>query len=185
MRITGGTFKGRKLNTVRNKAVRPTKAMVREALFSILGPGFCHNKRILDLFSGSGIMALESLSRGARQVICVDSDVDSCSLIKTNFSLLGADSSAQLLHMGVSQALSYLASSGKIFDLIFLDPPYTDPEIGIKTMDDAFTARLFAPDATAVLEHRAKIDLPPSKGMTMWKQKKYGLTMLTFFRKEL
>ena len=181
MRITGGIFKGRKINPVKNPAVRPSKSMVREALFSILGPGYCSGKVIADLFSGSGIMALEALSRGAQVTYCVDSDIKSCDLIRSNFTLLSIPCVDTLFHMCATQALSHFTTLGIIFDLIFLDPPYTAPELGINAIGKAGASGVLAPDAVVVLEHQHKISLPECRAMSIWKQKKYGHSMLTFY----
>ncbi len=181
MRITGGTFKGKKLTSVNNPAVRPTKAMVREALFSILGPGYCQDKVVLDLFSGSGIMALEAWSRGARKVNCVDSDIKSCDIIRANFNILNIPCAVTLFHMSATQALTHFSTLGIVFDLIFLDPPYLEAELGINIIDEASRAGLLASDAIAVLEHKDKITLPECLSMSIWKQKKYGHSMLTFY----
>lgn len=181
MRITGGIFKGRKVNPIKNPAVRPSKSMVREALFSILGPGYCTNKVIGDFFSGSGIMALEALSRDAQTVYCVDSDIKSCDLIRSNFNLLKISCNDTLFHMSVTQALSYFSTSGIVFDLIFLDPPYDKPELAVSAIDKAYSLGVLAPDAVAVLEHHYKIILPECQEMLILKQKKYGHSMLTFY----
>ena len=184
MQITGGLFKGRKVNPVKNPAVRPSKSMVREALFSILGPGYCSRKVIADLFSGSGIMALEALSRGAQAVYCVDSDIKSCDLIRSNFNLLNISCADNLYHMSVTQALLHFSASKIIFDLIYLDPPYASPELGIDAINMACVSGVLASDAVAVLEHPHKIRLPECCGMSIFKQKKYGHSGLTFYNRK-
>ena len=181
MRITGGIFKGRKVNPVKNPAVRPSKSMVREALFSILGPGYCSGKVIGDLFSGSGIMALEALSREAQSAYCVDSDIKSCDLIRSNFNLLNICCADTLFYMSVTQALSHFSSSGIVFDIVFLDPPYANPELAVNAIDKACSTGVLAPDAMAVFEHHYKICPPESREMMIFKQKKYGHSMLTFY----
>ena len=181
MRITGGIFKGRKVNPVKNPAVRPSKSMVREALFSILGPGYCSGKVIGDFFSGSGIMALEALGRGAQSAYCVDSDIKSCDLIRSNFNLLDIPCTDTLFHMSVNQALSHFSNSEIVFDLIFLDPPYAEPELAVDAIDKACSSGVLAPDAIAVFEHHYKISLPGCREMLIFKQKKYGHSMLTFY----
>lgn len=182
MRITGGIFKGKKLSPFKNQAVRPSKSMLREALFSILGPGFCSGKVVGDFFSGSGIIALEALSRGAQVVYCVDSDIESCNLIHSNFKLLDTSCSDTLFHMSVTQALSHFTSLGVIFDLIYLDPPYAFPELAIDAIDKACAFGRLASGAVVVLEHRDKTCLPQCHKMSIWKQKKYGHSRLTFYR---
>ena len=181
MRITAGIFKGRKVNPVKSPVVRPSKAMVREALFSILGPGYCSGKVIADLFSGSGIMALEALSRGAHAVYCVDSDIKSCDLIRSNFNLLNISCTDTLFYMSVSQALFHFSSLGILFDIIFLDPPYSAPELGVNAIAKASASGVLAPGAVAVLEHHYEVSLPECSGMSIYKQRKYGHSMLTFY----
>ncbi|MCD6533534.1 MAG: 16S rRNA (guanine(966)-N(2))-methyltransferase RsmD [Deltaproteobacteria bacterium] len=181
MRITGGIFKGKKVTPFKNPAVRPSKAMLREALFSILGPGYCTGKVIGDFFSGSGVMALEALSRGAQVVYCIDSDIKSCDLIRSNFNLLNSSCRDTLFHLSAEQALSHFSTAGIIFDLIYLDPPYVSPELGIVAIDKACVSGCLAPNAVVVLEHQPKTALPQSREMSIWKQKKYGHSMLTFY----
>ena len=183
MRITGGIFKGKKINPFKNPAVRPSKSMLREALFSILGPGYCSGKIVGDFFSGSGVMALEALSRGAQVVYCVDSDIKSCDLIRSNFNLLNISCAGTLFHLSADQALSHFSTLGVVFDLIYLDPPYAAPELGIDVIDKACAFGCLAPDAVAVLEHQDKTDIPQSREMSIWKQKKYGHSRLTFYNR--
>ena len=182
MRITGGIYRGRKVNRVDNPGIRPSKSMVREALFSILGPGYCEGLVVGDLFSGSGIMAIESLSRGSRTVYCVDSDLKSCRLIRANMERLKIDSSCTIYHLRVDKALDSFAAQQLKFDLLFLDPPYRHPELGLQALQQAFNIDILAPDAIAVLEHHRQARLTPLAGMELFKQRRYGHTMLSFYR---
>jgi len=181
MRITGGRYRGRRVNSFDIPGVRPSKAIVREAVFSILGPEFCHGCSVIDLFSGSGIMAIESLSRGAASFHCVDSDLRSCRLIRDNLAKLGIPASGAVYHLSAAQALASFSSMGLEFDLFFLDPPYARPEIGLESLAQASTLGLVKPDSVAVFEHQRKIDLPLPEGMKVWKERSYGQTRLTFF----
>jgi 16S rRNA (guanine966-N2)-methyltransferase len=184
MRITGGTYRGRKVNPVDNPGIRPSKSMVREALFSILGPGYCRDLVVADLFSGSGIMALESLSRGSRTVYCVDSDLKSCRLIRANMERLKISSQGTIYHLRVDKALDSFAAQRLKFDLLFLDPPYRQPELGLKAIAQAARLDILAPGAVAVLEHHYKAVLQPLPGLEVYKQRRYGHTMLSFYRSE-
>ncbi|MCD6293277.1 MAG: 16S rRNA (guanine(966)-N(2))-methyltransferase RsmD [Deltaproteobacteria bacterium] len=185
MRITGGIFKGKKINPFNNPAVRPSKSMLREALFSILGPGYCSGKVVGDFFSGSGIMALEAISRGAQVVYCADSNINSCDLIRKNFKQLNHPCSDTIFHLSADQALVHLATTGVVFDLIYLDPPYATPELGVEIIDKACLLGCLAPNAVAVLEHKSKTEIPQSLAMLIWKQKKYGHSKLTFYNRKL
>ncbi len=184
MRVTAGLYKGRKVNPVRDPAIRPSKAMVREALFSILGLDFCRGAVVADLFSGSGIMAIESLSRGCDSVYCVDSSLESCRLIRDNMEKLKIDASGRIFHLKAEQAVASFAAMQLKFDLLFLDPPYAAPQVGINVLELARSHDLLTPDAVAVFEHNSRVELPEVNGMSVFKQRRYGHTKLTFFRPE-
>ena len=181
MQITGGIYRGRKIKPVKNPAIRPSKAVVREALFSILGPESCSGKLVADLFSGSGIMTLEAVSRGARAAYSVDNNPDSCKLIRSNFALLNVPATTKLLQMSVAMAISKFSALNLQFDYIFLDPPYNIPHIGIETIDQAVVAGIVHSETVIIFEHRSKIEIPKCNSMSIWKQKKYGQSMLSFY----
>jgi 16S rRNA (guanine966-N2)-methyltransferase len=181
MQITGGKNRGRKIKPVKNPAIRPSKAVVREALFSILGPECCRGKQVADFFSGSGIMTLEALSRGAETAYSVDSDPQSCALIRENFALFKIPNNARLMQMSVSQAITKFAALNLHFDIIFLDPPYHLPQLGIDAIDQSVAAGIVSPNANVIFEHRSKTQIPECNSMELWKQKKYGQSMLTFY----
>ncbi len=181
MQITGGKNRGRKIKPVKNPVIRPSKAVVREALFSILGPDCCRGKYIADFFSGSGIMTLEALSRGAETAYSVDSDPQSCALIRDNFAHLNVLDNANLLQMCVSQAILKLAALNLHFDIIFLDPPYHLPQLGVDSIEQSVAAGIVSPDAKVIFEHRSKTKIPECNSLELWKQKKYGQSMLSFY----
>lgn len=120
LRIIAGNFKGRRLYPPNDHRIRPTTDKVKEALFSILTNHMEHAV-VLDLFSGTGNLGLEALSRGAAKVYFCDQSRDSISLIKKNIQHCGAQENSVIL------AGSYQTVLGKItekVDLVFLDPPY-------------------------------------------------------------
>ncbi|MBN2642836.1 MAG: 16S rRNA (guanine(966)-N(2))-methyltransferase RsmD [Victivallales bacterium] len=182
MRISGGKLKGRKVAPVNSPGVRPSKAIVREALFSILGPSFCQGKVIGDLFSGSGIVGIEALSRGAAKVFCVDHDTKSCSLIRANLALLKISSDALVLQMRVEPALNFFKSNNIILDLAYLDPPYINSEDAIAMVDLACSQKILSQESYAVIEHRRSCKLPNSQFMSVVKQKCYGQSQLSFLK---
>ncbi len=121
MRVIGGVFGGRPLVAPRGRATRPTPERVREAVFSILAD--VRGETVLDLFAGSGALAIEALSRGASQATLVDSSPAAIAAIRRNLEALGAR--AEVLHQ---QALPFLRNAeihGRQYDLVFLDPPYS------------------------------------------------------------
>lgn len=122
LRIIGGQWRGRKLRFADGRGLRPTPDRVRETLFNWLMP-YLHGAHCLDLFSGSGALGLEALSRDAAQVTMIDSNAKVIAQIKQNLELLEVDN-AQLLQADGVKWLQQPAS--QVFDIVFLDPPYTD-----------------------------------------------------------
>ncbi|MGK2284736.1 16S rRNA (guanine(966)-N(2))-methyltransferase RsmD [Pedomonas sp. V897] len=122
MRIIAGQWRGRKLTSPPDDAVRPTTDRVREALFSMVAArlgGFA-GLRVADIFSGSGALGLEALSRGAEHATFVDSARTSCRLVEQNAATLGATGRIQVLNRPATD----LPPVDTPFDLIFMDPPY-------------------------------------------------------------
>ena len=120
MRITAGAMRGRVITVPNVPGLRPTPSKVRQALFNILGSvdGF----RILDLFAGSGIMALEALSRGAASATSIEQDRRAVKALQQSRDTLNMSDQWVIQTGSVEQGLARLA--GKAFDLIFADPPY-------------------------------------------------------------
>jgi 16S rRNA (guanine966-N2)-methyltransferase len=121
LRIVAGAWGGRRIEAPAGRGTRPTADRVREALFSILGP--VSGLRVLDLYAGSGALGLEALSRGAASAAFVDSDERAAAAIRRNLAALGA---AAPVHR--RDALAWLTSvtgEGRVFDLAFVDPPYS------------------------------------------------------------
>jgi 16S rRNA (guanine966-N2)-methyltransferase len=122
MRVVAGRFGGRSLLAPRGHATRPTSDRVREALFSILGAASVEGARVLDLFAGSGALAIEALSRGALEAVLVDTSAAAVAAIRRNLSAVGADAGVRR-----QDALAYLRGASRDarqYDLVFLDPPY-------------------------------------------------------------
>jgi 16S rRNA (guanine966-N2)-methyltransferase len=119
LRIIGGEWRGRKLRFADGEGLRPTTDRVRETLFNWLVP-LIHGARCLDLFAGSGALGFEALSRGAGEVIFVETNPAAIAALKENLALLGSEN-AEVLR---SDALNYLEGNSHKFDVVFLDPPF-------------------------------------------------------------
>lgn len=120
LRIIGGNWRGRKLDFPDAPGLRPTPDRVRETLFNWVMP-MIRGAHCLDLFAGSGALGLEALSRGAAEVVLVDSQTQVIASLQKNLDILQAGLAAQLRQ---ANALQCLKQMDKKFDLIFLDPPY-------------------------------------------------------------
>ena len=121
MRIIAGEMRGRQLTAVAGMQTRPTSDKVKGAIFSVLGDKVL-NARVLDLFAGTGNLAIEALSRGAREAVLVEKSLDAHRVIRENLEQIGVAHQAKLL---LKDAFLYLKTyPNEVFDLIFLDPPY-------------------------------------------------------------
>jgi 16S rRNA (guanine966-N2)-methyltransferase len=180
MRIIGGEFKGRVLAPVRG-AVRPTSGKVREAIFSILGPAVLEVK-VLDLYAGTGALAIEALSRGAREAVLVEDQPDALKVLRRNLETLNLTDRTAVLPLPVLSALKKLAAQGERFGLAFLDPPY-----GRGAAQAALSAlaagELLLPRAWVVAEHSRRETLPESCGLLDRRElRRYGDTQVAFYR---
>jgi len=123
MRIIAGEFRGRKLKSLEGTTVRPTADRLRETLFDILGPGI-REAAVLDVFAGTGAIGLEAISRGAREVVFIESSADCIRLIRQNLALCGVKQGYRFIQQDVFFALRLLAREKFLPDVAFLDPPY-------------------------------------------------------------
>jgi 16S rRNA (guanine(966)-N(2))-methyltransferase RsmD len=184
MRIISGQFKGRMINVP--QGIRPTEDRVRKAFFDIIGD--IKDLSFLELFAGSGAMGLEALSLGAAELVFVEKDREAVKTIQDNLkSLLGQDtlrSKTEVIPLDVFQAIPLLAKNGKRFDLIFLDPPYYKgiAEKILQTLEDYV---ILSPLGCLGIQHFKKDRLPESQGkLVLFKQTRYGDTLLSFYRQE-
>ena len=178
MRIIAGEKRSRRLAAPEGTDTRPTADRVREALFSILGRRVS-GARVLDLYAGSGALALESLSRGAAAAVLVDCGAKACRVIRENIDALAYGDRAQLLRMTDTAALAKLSAAGEQFDLVFLDPPYR--------MDTAPVCErlaregLLAAGGLIVTEHAKETPPAVSGALALTDRRIYGVTGLSLF----
>lgn len=119
--ITAGRWKGRRLDVPAGLTTRPTRSLVRQALFNMLGPDV-HDTRVLDLYSGSGALGLEALSRGAAAVVFVESDRRALAALRANIARCAPDPGEVILLSQDVRALP--AWPGGEVDLVLADPPF-------------------------------------------------------------
>jgi 16S rRNA (guanine966-N2)-methyltransferase len=181
MRIIAGVFKGRRLVTPRGATTRPTADQVRIALMDALGPRL-PDARVLDLFAGAGGVGLEALSRGAAHATFVERDPRAVEALDENIRTLGVESRAALARGDVARQLGRLATGGRRFEIVFLDPPYA-LDLGEQTLAALGASELVAPDGVVVAQHFTK--RPPAAeygALRSFRMRRFGETTLTFFR---
>jgi 16S rRNA (guanine966-N2)-methyltransferase len=172
MRIVAGQWRGRRIDAPNDDRVRPTGDRVREAWMSIVNPWLA-GARVLDLFAGSGALGLEALSRGAEVADFVDTSPKSLATLRANAEALGAGDSAVIHRADAMRFVENLEPHA--YDVAFADPPY---DLGLAT---ALAERWMATPFADILgiEHRLNEHLPGSG-----ERRKYGSTVITFFRVE-
>ena len=177
MRVVAGTFGGRPLKTLDGKTTRPTTDKVKGAIFNMIGP-FFDGGRVLDLFSGSGSLAIEAISRGMDEAVLVEKDRRAQAIIQENIKMTKSDKQFNLLKMEANRALEQVTGT---FDLVLLDPPYAKEEIvkQIEIMDDK---QLLSEDVMIVCETDKAVVLPEEvASFGIWKQKVYGISKVTVY----
>ena len=177
MRVVAGTFGGRPLKTLDGKITRPTTDKVKGAIFNMIGPYF-DGGRVLDLFSGSGSLAIEAISRGMDEAVLVERNRQAQAIITENIKMTKAQNQFHLLKMDANKAIGVLKGP---FDLVLLDPPYAKEEI-IKNITDLEDAGLLSEEVMIVCESDKGVVLPEEiSHFGIWKQKTYGISKVTVY----
>ncbi|NOY53834.1 MAG: 16S rRNA (guanine(966)-N(2))-methyltransferase RsmD, partial [Deltaproteobacteria bacterium] len=163
-------------------SVRPTSDRAKETLFNIFGDRV-RGGVFLDLFSGSGSIGLEAASRGASEVVLVEKDPATFALLCENLARCGLDDRVTALRLDGAESLDLFREQGRSFDVIFLDPPYRDPEAyGLISLLDR--EGLLAAEGVLVAEHDRRRLLPEQEGsLVRVRQKRVGDTIFSFYRK--
>jgi len=182
MRIIAGTARGRPILGPRSGgAIRPTADRVRETVFNVLGQSL-EGCEVLDLFAGTGALALESLSRGAARAVMVDVRRDALRLCRANAEALGFSDRVEILGMSVERAGKRLGRDQQRFDLAFADPPYAAKAVPA-VLGWLGELELVKPGGVACVEHDKREEVPHAVGrLAKFDQRKFGDTLVTFYR---
>ena len=178
MRIIAGSARGSQIFSPKGQDTRPTQDRVRESLFNILQrdvPGAV----VLDLFAGSGALALEAISRGAEQAVLVDAAQEAITCVERNIVKLGFEKQAQVMKCDWMAAVSRLTQQQTAFDLVFLDPPYRMEDTA-DMLARLAAAGLLAPGALMVVEHRKGAEPKESPLFVLRNRRSYGDTEISF-----
>lgn len=173
MRVISGKFRGRKLVCPEGLDVRPTTDRVKENLFNLLQFRI-QDSVVLDLFSGSGALGIEAISRGAKEVWFADQSVKSIACLKEN--LRNAEFEGGILTADFRAALERL--SGKKFDLIFLDPPYSVN--ATEVVETAIKRGLLKDGGRIIYEHSEGFEAVALSAEKV-DSRKYGIAVFDFF----
>lgn len=175
MRVIAGLARGVPLHAPRDRATRPVTDRVKETLFGILGDRVL-DARVLDLYAGSGALAIEALSRGASDAVFVERGREAVATIRRNLGATRLGDMARVIAGDVGRFLASPPDPGP-YDLVFLDPPYAERAI-LAPLESLVP--LLGADANVVVKHFWRTDVPAPFGLTAWRNRRFGETALTF-----
>ncbi len=177
-RITAGEWRGRVVSTPPGLEVRPTRAMVRQSLFDILGPRVV-GARMIDLYAGAGTVGFEALSRGAATVTFVERHREALALIAATAERFHCRDRCTLVGADVPRWLRGAATQTADATLCYVDAPYQDPEL-----DRVLQLLGAAPPGLVVCEHHRAREIPEQIGnLTRFREARYGLTTISFLQR--
>lgn len=179
MRIITGKARGVRLDTLEGLPTRPTSEKVKEAVFSTIQFEI-EGRRVLDLFAGSGQMALEALSRGASRAVLVDSSKDAADIIRKNAVKTKLFADTQVMVCDYKTAITKL-KNGERFDLVFCDAPYA-AKLTADAIERVIRASLLS-DAAIVITESDEAEPIDFSGLKIRKHGKYGKTYITVYER--
>lgn len=182
MRVIAGSKRGASLKAPEGLSTRPTTDRIKESLFNILTP-FLKDGVFLDLFSGSGGIGIEALSRGARMSVFVDNDKRAQNCIKQNLSKTGFEKQALVLGTDFKTSLKTIAVRGIKFDVVFMDPPYYSDFIE-NILDEIEILGILNNEGIVVCEQAKDEPEVKSDGYILYRIKEYGkTTKMSFYKR--
>lgn len=180
MRIIAGTLGSRSIKSIKGSETRPTSDKVKEAIFSTLGNAF-NGGRFLDCYSGTGSMALEALSRGMDEAVCIEISKAAVSVLRENIDHLGVKKKCKVYMKDVFTVLPTLTEP---FDVVYIDPPYAKQK-NIKLLKQLEIHQLVKDQGIVVIESLSEEAWPNVLGaFYKMKEKEYRNTKITYYRKE-
>ena len=182
MRVISGKAKGTKLYSIESSATRPTLDRVKESLFNIIQDKL-RDANILDLFSGSGAIGIEFLSRGANKAYLCDKSPEAIKMIRKNLEKTRLLENAKLINKDYRKCLEDLKKENVKFDIVFLDPPY-ETALAVEASKKIIQLELLKNDGIIIIEtdqeSREKNELQ-NLGIEIYDCRKYGRVSLIFF----
>ena len=176
MRIISGKYRGKKLKEFELDTTKPTLDRVKESIFNLIQFDVCE-ARVLDLFSGTGALGIECISRGAKHTVLVDNNPQAIKIIQEN--LIGIEGSFEVKNMDY---LTYLQSTNEKFDIVLLDPPYAT-DFGINAIDYVIKNDKLYTDGIIIFETANDIEFEFDYPNYDIKRKKYGTVAVYKFVK--
>ncbi|MCC7203292.1 MAG: 16S rRNA (guanine(966)-N(2))-methyltransferase RsmD [Nitrospirae bacterium] len=185
LRIISGKSKGRHLRVPAGDRIRPTSDKVRESMFNIVGHEYIVNSAFLDLFSGSGAVGIEAVSRGARHATLVENNVRHLKTIKDNIKTCGYEKEITVLFGDVMTVIEEIIRGSMQYNIVFADPPYNYnnwPDLLSKIINNVNISGY----GFLIIEHSSKISMPEAlTNFEDYGKYVYGDTTLTVYRRHV
>lgn len=177
LRIIAGKYKGKKLSPILETSIRPTKEIAKEALFSMLesdkynisGKKLLRGSKVLDIFAGSGALAIEAISRGASKALLIENNAENIEVARKNIRSIDEVSNITILGIDATN----LPNSKEKYNLVFIDPPYKENLIQ-KTLSLLVTKNWLEESAIIVCEMESSETLKEIEGYKILEERKYG-----------
>lgn len=182
MRIISGSAKGRRLKAPPGLNTRPITDMIKEALFNVWGNRI-YEAKMLDLFAGSGSVGIEALSRGAEYVVFVDNSNSAVKVIRENLNHCNFESGFDIYRGDVFQVLNRIANRSAKFDLVYIDPPFTQDHLFKKVMELLSQLDILESDGIVVIRTPRKKDMPSFEPLYKYRHDNYGESSLHYYRR--
>lgn len=181
MRVIAGTARSLPLKTIDGVETRPTIDRIKETLFNMLQSDI-HDSRFLDLFSGSGAIGIEALSRGAKEAVLVERSREACQCIRDNLKFTKLDDRAVLMEQDVLSAINKLNNKG-VFDIVYIDAPYNQ-DLEKDVLIHLHNSSIIDEYSIIIIEESLEADMPYIEecGFDVYKIKKYKTNKHLFLK---
>lgn len=179
LRVSGGEARGRKLKGPKGLEFRPTTGRVKEFIFSVIGPAI-ESVSVLDLFSGSGSLAIEAISRGAGSVVCVEQSSQHVRIIEQNLQMCGYKDKVRILRGDVFRMIRMLGKQNQCFQLILADPPFKAAfrEQIVRTVHEC---GILDPGGWLIIEHQSDDSDHYQSTLELKRSRQFGHCMVSIY----
>ncbi len=179
MRVISGEKRGLNLLTLEGLNTRPTLDRVKETMFNVINFDLV-SKNCLDVFSGSGGLSIEALSRGSELSYLIEHNNDAYDIINKNIIKANYEDKTKLFKLDYKQALEKISNENIKFSIVFLDPPYNS-DFYENTLELLIKFDLLNDDAIVICEHKKDVKIN-TEDFYVWKEKSFSKNCLTFFQ---
>lgn len=178
MRVISGKNRGLKLFSPKDLETRPTEDRVKENVFNLIGPNF-YGSKVIDLFSGSGAIGIEFISRGSELVYFIENNKQAIEIINKNIAKAKVEKNAKILKDDAVKVIKNF--NNEVFDFIYIDPPYKNSEIYIDSIKEILKANLLNDESLVIIEEDYSLKQDYSQYLNLVKEKKYGTSSISIW----